>query len=107
MKLLFLFFCILFFVFAVIPINSLSDEITVNGPLKHIAAFCLLAFIQEQAFPEGSRERHVALLLAFGLLIELAQFAVPYRTPSLFDIAMDSIGISAYYLGKRILAVVR
>lgn len=107
MKLLFLFFCILFFVFAVIPVNSLSDEVTVNGPLKHIAAFCLLAFMQERAFPEGTVYRHVTLLAAFGLLIELAQFAVPYRTPSLFDLCMDTIGISAYYLGKRMLAVVR
>lgn len=102
MKALYFSACILFFIFALIPINSLSDQITVNGPLKHIAAFCLLAWLQFRAFPSTSTLQQIALLLAFGVLIEIAQAFIPYRTASLVDLAMDAIGIAVFYIVKRI-----
>lgn len=103
MKALFSALCILFFVFALIPVNSLSDEVTVNGPLKHIAAFCLLAFLLGRAFPSLTPLQITALLLAYGAGIEIAQAFIPYRTASLVDLGMDAVGIAVYFVGNRLL----
>jgi VanZ family protein len=102
MKIIFILLCILFFIFALIPINSLSSQVTVNGPLKHIAAFFLLTYLLGRAFPSLTTLQKIGLLLAYGASIEIAQAFIPYRTASLFDLLMDTVGIAVYFAVKRV-----
>jgi VanZ family protein len=40
----------------------------------------------------------VLALFAYGLLIEVIQYFLPYRVFSMFDLAADGAGIAVYYL---------
>jgi glycopeptide antibiotics resistance protein len=84
--------------FAIIPRDSFSDTVTVNGPAKHIAAFLVLAWLLDRAYPTLSRGTKIILLIAYGGLIELVQAFVPYRACNPFDLLMDSVGIAAYFI---------
>jgi VanZ family protein len=71
----------------------------VNDKLAHAATFLALAFIVDVAWPErrfGWRDG--LTLAAYGGLLELAQYLVVARTPSLGDFAADTGGILGYAL---------
>ena len=91
---------LLSFIFAIVPINLLSDTVTFNGPPKHIAAFCVLAWLLDRAYPERSGGAKIAALIGYGVLIELVQGFIPYRSANIFDVFMDVIGIAIYSMLK-------
>jgi len=68
---------------------------------NHLLAFFVMAALADGGWP-GRRHApaRIALLLGYGLLIELIQRELPYREFSLFDLAADALGILLYQVGK-------
>jgi VanZ family protein len=70
-----------------------------NDKVKHILAFFTLAFLADYSTPKVRFNLSKGLMiLAYGLLIEVVQYFLPYRESSLYDLAADAIGIAAYVL---------
>jgi VanZ family protein len=68
-----------------------------NDKVKHILAFFALAFLADYSTPKVRFNLNKGLMiLAYGLLIEVVQYFLPYRESSLYDLAADAIGIAAY-----------
>ncbi len=72
-------------------IDSLNDK------ASHFLAFYALALLVDFAFPKKDFGMlKVFELLAFGLLIEVIQYLLPYRSFSLFDLMANGAGLLAY-----------
>ena len=70
---------------------------SVNDKLAHLITFFGLAWLADFSFPRGRFGWSKILpLLAYGLLIEIIQFFLPYRTFSLLDLIADAAGIVLY-----------
>src|SRR5256885_16163773 len=62
--------------------------------LKHATAFLALAWAADFSFPSrGYDFRKILPLLGYGLLIELVQHQLPYRTFDLNDLLADAVGL--------------
>ncbi|MFQ5658919.1 MAG: VanZ family protein [Gammaproteobacteria bacterium] len=73
------------------PVESINDK------AAHILAFCVLALLGDFSFPDGHYDlSKIAPLLGYGLLIEIIQYFLPYRTCSFLDLVADGIGIALY-----------
>jgi VanZ family protein len=71
----------------------------VNDKLGHFLAFFYLAFVLDFSFPKSSFNLLKILpLLVYGLIIEIVQYHLPYRTFSLLDLLADGGGIVIYVL---------
>ncbi|MGH8503716.1 MAG: VanZ family protein [Gammaproteobacteria bacterium] len=69
----------------------------INDKIVHLGAFFVLALFADYAFPHSRFGWFKVLpLLGYGLLIEIMQFYVPYRSFSLADLAADAAGLSLY-----------
>jgi len=71
----------------------------INDKLGHAAAFLCLGFLLDFAWPRrpwGARK--LLPLLGYGLIIELVQYFLPYRSFSLWDLAADGLGLGLYPL---------
>jgi len=68
-----------------------------NDKVSHILAFATLSFLSDFSFPA---RRFVPLtcacLLGYGLLIEIIQYFIPYRSASALDWIADALGIGLY-----------
>lgn len=99
---------VLYLAITPLPVPVVED---VNDKASHVLAFFGLALLLDFSFPDrGLDARKVLALLAFGLLIEVIQYHLPYRTFSLLDWAADGLGIVAYRLalpGLRYLPVLK
>jgi VanZ family protein len=70
----------------------------INDKLNHILAFYVLALLVDFSFPQDKFVvSKVLALLGFGLLIEVIQYFLPYRTFSLYDLAADGGGLTVYW----------
>jgi hypothetical protein len=75
-----------------------------NDKLKHLAAFLLLAYLCDAAFPHQPWNwRKFLPLLAYGLLLECIQHFIPNRTFSLADLAADAVGLAFYPILRDLL----
>ena len=73
--------------------------LTSNDKINHLAAFLVLAWLAEGAYPGRDLALpRLGLLVFYGLLIEMIQYHLPYRDFSLLDLAADVAGILAYVL---------
>jgi VanZ family protein len=69
-----------------------------NDKVNHIFAFYVLGFLADFSFPRNKLGLSKVLpLLGFGLLIEVIQYFLPYRSFSLYDLAADAAGLAAYW----------
>jgi VanZ family protein len=74
---------------------------------NHLAAFYGLAFLIDFSFPKTKLGvAKVIGLLIYGILIEITQSFIPYRTASLLDLMADGIGIALYWLSVPVLRYV-
>lgn len=66
---------------------------------NHVLAFYALAFLADFSFP-GNKfgAAKISSLLGYGLLIEVIQYFLPYRSFSLYDLAGDGAGLFLYWL---------
>ena len=70
----------------------------VNDKVNHALAFFVLGLLADFSFPErGLGPSKTLSLLAYGLLIEVIQYFLPYRTFSLYDLAADGVGLTLYW----------
>lgn len=66
---------------------------------RHAAAFSVLAGLADFAFPRSRFGRDkVVWLLAYGVMIEVAQHFVPWRTAEVLDVVADTVGVVGYAL---------
>jgi len=82
------------------PTVGLNIEIPHLDKLFHFIGFGSIAFIGQLAYPL-IRSLHIILYSSvFGLSVELAQSALPYRTFSVADFLVDIAGIvtAIYFL---------
>ena len=76
---------------------------SVNDKFGHILAFVILAFLLDFSFPASSYNLSKILpLLAYGILIEIVQYFLPYRMFSLLDMLADAGGLVIYAMLKHI-----
>ena len=72
---------------------------------NHFTAFMTLYILLSLAYKHLSILMKIALLLAFGIQIEIVQYFIPGRDFSLFDVVADSVGIAigivVYYLYEK------
>jgi len=72
---------------------------------NHFIAFMTLYVLLSLAYKYLSILMKIALLLAFGMQIEIVQYFIPGREFSLLDVVADSVGIAigivVYYLYKK------
>jgi len=68
----------------------------------HLATYLTLAFLADASWPErGFDWRKWALLIGYGMLIELAQSQIPNRDFSTADMLANTAGIALYEFFAR------
>jgi VanZ family protein len=76
-----------------------------HDKLSHILAFGILALLADFSFPKSSFGPAKMLpLLAYGVLIEVVQYFLPYREASALDVFGDAVGIALYAIGFPVLS---
>lgn len=71
----------------------------INDKLAHLFGFYVLALLADFSYPRsGFGLSKILPLLSYGLLIEIVQFFIPYRSFSLLDLAADGAGLMLYGL---------
>lgn len=77
------------------PAALIPVEVTTWDKANHAAAYAMLAFVGGLSIGTGRPLLLVAVaLLILGGGLEIAQAAVPNRTPSPFDVLADAVGIA-------------
>ena len=68
-----------------------------SDKLLHALAFCWLALLADFACPSGGFGfRKMVPLFAFGVLIELVQLFLPWRSAEVADLLADGTGLVVY-----------
>jgi VanZ family protein len=76
----------------------------ISDKANHIVAFYVLTLLVDYSFPRKRLGRaKILVLLGYGVLIEITQSLLPDRTPSLFDLFADGVGIALYRLSLPVL----
>ena len=76
----------------------------VNDKLNHVLAFYVLGLLADFSWPGTAfYARKAFLLLGYGVVIEIIQYFLPYRSCSLFDLGADAIGLLLYALSVPLL----
>lgn len=77
--------------------NGISVPVANSDKVLHFLAFYTLAVLVDFAFP---RSRFgvikIIMLIGYGLLIEVVQSFLPYRSAEVADLLTDILGICAY-----------
>ncbi|HSB96309.1 MAG TPA: VanZ family protein [Spongiibacteraceae bacterium] len=73
-----------------VPISTGWDK------TDHWSAFFTLSFLLSHSFPKKSLWWVAAVLVAYGIGIEVAQWFTPTRSADATDVVADSIGILGY-----------
>jgi len=80
------------------------EPLPVSDKVNHVAAFLVLAWLADHAYPRFSRGASLwVALLGYGLLIEGLQATLSYREASLGDLLADAAGLAAYLVLTRVL----
>ncbi len=80
----------------IIKVNIINDK------AAHALVFFVLAFLYSHTVGKGYGVKEASLLIIFGLLIELIQYLLPWRSFSLLDWLADIIGIAGYEIIHRL-----
>jgi VanZ family protein len=78
-----------------LPFHDLTMQFRISDKVMHIVAFTFLAAWFSGQYQRKSYWRIALGLIAFGVLIELVQNTISYRTSEWLDLVGDAIGISA------------
>lgn len=86
--------------------SGLNFPVQVWDKLKHAGAFFVLSTLMLPAFPRLSLTKRCVFALAFGALIELVQYFLPYRQANGLDLLANAVGMVAfesfYAIGKKL-----
>jgi len=80
---------------ALLPQHSPKPLLSISDKWLHGVTFTALALWFSGQYPRHNYWRLVVGLLAFGMLIELAQSMVPYRAAESMDLMADVVGVAA------------
>lgn len=70
----------------------------IHDKVSHLLAFYVLALLTDFSFPHSRLNLHkTALLLGYGLLIEIIQYFLPGRLCSVYDLTADALGLVIYW----------
>ncbi|MBZ0155183.1 MAG: VanZ family protein [Alphaproteobacteria bacterium] len=89
------------FVLSLTPESALPDEFSISDVVNHFAAFLVLSFLFDGAYPRVRPAVKISALVAFGALIEVLQGVLPYRTCSVKDLAVDCLAVVVYRCVRR------
>jgi VanZ family protein len=78
-----------------LPFHDLSMQFRISDKVMHIMAFTFLAVWFSGQYEKKSYWRIALGLIAFGVLIELVQNTISYRTSEWMDLVGDVVGIAA------------
>lgn len=78
-----------------LPFEELTAQFKLSDKFMHIAAFTFLAVWFAGQYEKKSYWRIAVGLMAFGILIELVQGTISYRTSEWLDLLGDAAGIAA------------
>jgi len=84
-----------FTVLALLPSDRLPSIFNWWDKAQHALAFAVLAVLACLGWPQVSAWRWCLALLAYGVLIELAQAATGWRHGSVADALADAVGVVA------------
>lgn len=71
----------------------------INDKVGHALAFYVLALLADFSFPKSRLNLpKAALLLGYGLCIEIVQSFLPGRLCSVYDLTADALGLVAYWV---------
>jgi len=74
-------------------VSSFFPE-NLNDKIQHGTVFFILAMLLNRSSDtKKHRIRNIIVLSIFGIVIELIQYYVPNRTPSVYDALADIVGI--------------
>ena len=94
-----IFFITAFAVFylALAPSDSVWFNFGLGDKFNHFIAFLTLSLLLNRSSSSyAKRLRNVTALFLFGLLIEIVQAFVAYRSSSIYDLAADLLGILTF-----------
>jgi VanZ family protein len=77
-----------------LPFHELATQFRISDKVMHIIAFTFLAAWFSGQYEKSSYWRIALGLIAFGILIELVQSTVSYRTAEWMDLIGDAAGIA-------------
>jgi VanZ family protein len=76
------------------PVNLSVSE---GDKILHSTAFFTLALLSDFSFPaRGYGFQKIALLVSYGILIELLQSILPWRSADVSDLLADCLGLVVY-----------
>ena len=77
--------------------DGIAVPVANSDKLLHLLAFCTLAVLLDLSFPKISFGFFkIFALIGYGIVIEVVQSFIPYRSAELADVFTDIVGISAY-----------
>lgn len=77
-----------------LPFQDLTSQFNISDRVMHIVAFTFLAVWFSGQHERRSYWRIALGLIAFGVLIELVQGTISYRTSEWMDLVSDTAGIT-------------
>ena len=86
--------------------SGLTNAGLINDKFAHGMIFFVLAFLYSHSFGNNYGFRPVLILTGFGLLIEIIQYFLPWRSFSLLDWLADIIGIISYDVIHRLKKII-
>ncbi len=98
-KIAFLTASVVVFILALMHSSFSPLDFRHGDKLGHFVVFFILAWLLNRASSSyKKRIRNVIALLLFGIFIEIAQGFTTYRSPSLYDVLADFLGIMAFQI---------
>ncbi len=95
-------FALMFFVAATLPVGDVSSARDFDKILHFTGFFYLMVFFLK-GYKESAWYKMLVLTILIGLLVEIVQAFLPYRSFSLYDFLADALGAVSGYLSFRFL----
>jgi VanZ family protein len=89
------FFLYLFIILVIATAETVEPATNNLDKFQHIAAFVFFVFLMTIAFRKAKYITVFLTGLGYGVLIEIIQHFIPYRTGDIADIIADILGLSA------------
>ena len=86
-----------------ISIDASTAKILIQDKFLHVIAFFVISFLAYASDFKIKRIILFVVLILYGLLIEVIQNSLEYRTFELYDLLSDTIGIIFGYLAWKYL----
>lgn len=86
-----------------ISIDASTAKILIQDKLLHVIAFFVISFLAYASDFKIKRIILFVVLILYGLLIEVIQNSLEYRTFELYDLLSDTIGIIFGYIAWKYL----